>query len=104
MVTTNQPTCRNFFDTFRAWYLPPALTSVCFSPSSPLLLLLLLLFVAAVGCYAEGDYNVIVPSDTAAGMYKIRVGLFGDQSVFACSDSFEVMPPGTNFWVENTQP
>lgn len=53
------------------------------------------------GCRdTQGDYNVVVPSTTSAGMYKIRVGLFGDDSVFACSDSFEVMPTGTNYWAQ----
>ena len=42
-----------------------------------------------------------MPSDTSAGMYRIRVGIFGDESVYACSESFEVMPPGENYWVEN---
>ena len=46
----------------------------------------------------EGDYNIIVPADTDAGMYKVRVGLFGDDSVFACSDAFEIMPEGEILW------
>lgn len=38
---------------------------------------------------AEGDYDVVIPA-SAEGMYKIRVGLFGDDSVYACSEAFEV--------------
>ena len=35
-----------------------------------------------------------IPRDTAAGMYSIRVGLFGDDSIFACSAPFEIAPAG----------
>ncbi|CBJ30120.1 EsV-1-163 [Ectocarpus siliculosus] len=46
-----------------------------------------------VGCHdTEGDYDIVIPRDSEGGMYKIRVGLFGDDSVFACSASFEVVP------------
>lgn len=63
-------------------------------------LLLLLLLSLSLPYLAEGDYNIIVPSDTAAGMYKIRVGLFGDDSVFGCSETFEIVPPGNNYWLD----
>lgn len=39
----------------------------------------------------EGDYNVVIPADSEDGMYKIRVGLFGDDTIYACSPSFEVV-------------
>lgn len=38
-----------------------------------------------------GDYNVVMPESTPGGKYKIRVGLFGDDSVYACSETFEVL-------------
>ncbi|CAM9363274.1 unnamed protein product [Hapterophycus canaliculatus] len=59
-----------------------------------------------MGCLdtPEGDYDVLIPANTEAGQYKIRVGVFGDDSIFACSPSFEVMPSGENLWVDDTQP
>lgn len=40
--------------------------------------------------YAVGDYDVEIPEDTPAGDYSIRVGVFEDDSVYSCSDVFEV--------------
>lgn len=40
---------------------------------------------------AAGDYNVIIPVDAPAGYYSIRVGLFNDDAVYDCSDTFEVV-------------
>lgn len=48
----------------------------------------------------EGDYDVTIPVDSEAGKYKIRVGLFGDDSVYACSAAFEIAPAGETLWVE----
>lgn len=39
---------------------------------------------------AVGDYDVMIPEDTASGMYSIRVGRFEDDSLFGCSDAFEI--------------
>lgn len=39
----------------------------------------------------EGDYDVEIPFDTPSGMYSIRVGVFDDDTVFGCSDEFEVV-------------
>lgn len=38
-----------------------------------------------------GDYDVEIPEDAEAGMYTIRVGDFEDDSVYGCSDEFEVL-------------
>ncbi|CAM9687168.1 unnamed protein product [Ectocarpus sp. 8 AP-2014] len=44
-----------------------------------------------MGCRdSEGDYDVVIPADSEEGMYKVRVGLFGDDSIYACSPSFEI--------------
>lgn len=40
---------------------------------------------------AEGDYNIVIPESTSSGMYRIRVGLFGDHTVYSCSEVFEVL-------------
>lgn len=40
---------------------------------------------------AVGDYDVVIPEDTTAGMYSIRVGRFDDDSLFGCSEEFEVV-------------
>lgn len=42
-------------------------------------------------CFTVGDYDVVIPSDTAAGEYKIRVGRFEDDDLFDCSDMFEIV-------------
>lgn len=34
---------------------------------------------------------MVIPANSEDGMYKIRVGLFGDDTVYACSPSFEVV-------------
>lgn len=47
---------------------------------------------------AAGNYNVVMPEVARAGKYKIRVGLFGDDSVYACSPAFEVLPVGDGLW------
>eukprot|EP00752_Nemacystus_decipiens_P006737 g6056.t1 len=52
-----------------------------------------------MGCKdSQGDYDVMIPVNTMAGMYKIRVGLFGDDSVYACSPAFEITPAGDGLW------
>ena len=48
--------------------------------------------------YTEGDYNVIIPASTPTGLYVIRVGLFGEDSVYGCSEPFEVVLPGEELW------
>lgn len=52
---------------------------------------------------SEGDYDVTIPVGSAAGMYKIRVGLFGDDSVYACSPAFEITPAGESLWVDTPE-
>lgn len=49
-----------------------------------------------IDCTTEGDYNIQIPSETTDGMYKIRVGVFGDDSVYGCSDAFEVVSRDDN--------
>ncbi|CAB1104079.1 unnamed protein product [Ectocarpus sp. CCAP 1310/34] len=45
----------------------------------------------SIGCPdSQGDYDVEIPSDTPAGMYSIRVGVFDDEMMYDCSDTFEV--------------
>ncbi|CAM9309180.1 unnamed protein product [Sphacelaria rigidula] len=52
-----------------------------------------------IGCRdTTGNYDVVIPSDTEPGLYKVRVGLFGDDSVYDCSDTFEVMEMGEDLW------
>ncbi|CAB1114811.1 unnamed protein product [Ectocarpus sp. CCAP 1310/34] len=47
---------------------------------------------SSIGCKdSQGDYDVVIPSDTESGMYSIRVGVFEDPDVFGCSDSFEII-------------
>lgn len=41
-----------------------------------------------------GDYDIEIPEDTESGMYSIRVGRFSDDSLFGCSDSFEIEGDG----------
>ncbi|CAN0212817.1 unnamed protein product [Ascophyllum nodosum] len=51
------------------------------------------------GCHdTQGDYNVIIPASTPTGFYVIRVGLFGEDSVYGCSEPFEVVSPGDELW------
>ncbi|CAM9959114.1 unnamed protein product, partial [Scytosiphon promiscuus] len=47
----------------------------------------------STGCLdsPEGDYDIVIPAEAETGDYKIRVGVFGDDSVYACSESFQVM-------------
>lgn len=46
----------------------------------------------SIGCKdSMGDYDVTIPEDTDAGMYKVRVGRFEDDSLFDCSGEFEVI-------------
>lgn len=40
-----------------------------------------------------GSYDVQVPEDTPAGMYSLKVMLAGDNTVFGCTDAFEVTLP-----------
>ncbi|CBN79382.1 EsV-1-163 [Ectocarpus siliculosus] len=45
-----------------------------------------------IGCKdSMGDYDVEIPEDAEAGMYTIRVGDFEDDSVYGCSDEFEIL-------------
>ncbi|CAB1111076.1 unnamed protein product [Ectocarpus sp. CCAP 1310/34] len=76
-------------DLYKAWAEDGAgdcgtwVTSVCDKPD--------------VGCLdSQGDYNVVIPADSEDGMYKIRVGLFGDDTIYACSPSFEVVASTTS--------
>lgn len=41
---------------------------------------------------AVGDYDVVIPEDTPAGDYSIRVGVFEEDSLYGCSGAFEVEP------------
>eukprot|EP00903_Cladosiphon_okamuranus_P010794 g10199.t1 len=57
-----------------------------------------------MGCHdSQGDYDVTIPVNSEAGMYKIRVGVFGDDSVYACSEPFEIVPAGEDLWVDGPQ-
>lgn len=47
---------------------------------------------------AAGDYDVVLPQTTSPGFYKIRVGLFGDDAVYACSEAFEIVEMGDDLW------
>jgi len=45
----------------------------------------------SIGCKdSMGDYDVVIPSDTEAGDYKIRVGRFENDDLFGCSGVFTV--------------
>lgn len=39
---------------------------------------------------AAGDYDVEIPAETEAGIYKIRVGSFETPEVYGCSGEFEI--------------
>lgn len=39
---------------------------------------------------SQGNYDVQVPEDTPAGMYSLKVMLAEDNTVFGCTDAFEV--------------
>lgn len=43
---------------------------------------------------AVGDYDVEIPEDTPAGLYKIRVGSFSEPEVYDCSGEFEIEMDG----------
>lgn len=43
-----------------------------------------------------GDYDITIPEDTAEGTYTIRVGRFADDSLYGCSDVFEVVEDGSD--------
>lgn len=46
----------------------------------------------SIGCKdSQGDYDVMIPTNAPSGMYKLRVGRFEDESLFDCSDTFEVV-------------
>lgn len=34
---------------------------------------------------------MVIPSGTESGMYSIRVGVFENDDVYGCSESFEIM-------------
>ncbi|CAM9888516.1 unnamed protein product, partial [Laminaria digitata] len=56
-------------------------TSICDKPS--------------IGCKdSVGDYDVEIPCDTESGEYKVRVGRFEDDSLYACSGAFEIVSKG----------
>ena len=40
---------------------------------------------------AEGDFDIALPCDVNTGEYKIRVGVFDDDSTFGCSDTFIIL-------------
>ncbi|CAM9522242.1 unnamed protein product [Ectocarpus fasciculatus] len=47
---------------------------------------------STIGCPdSQGDYDVEIPSDTAPGMYSIRVGVFADDMMFDCSEAFDIV-------------
>lgn len=48
-----------------------------------------------------GDYDVLIPQRTPGGMYRIRVGVFADDTVFGCSVPFEVIPLPADKWSED---
>ncbi|CAN0146176.1 unnamed protein product [Scytosiphon promiscuus] len=51
------------------------------------------------GCLdSQGDYDIVIPAEAEAGEYQIRVGVFGNDAVYACSPSFEVMASGSSLW------
>ncbi|CAM9925842.1 unnamed protein product [Ectocarpus sp. 4 AP-2014] len=51
----------------------------------------------AIGCPdSQGDYDVEIPSDTPAGMYSVRVGVFSDDMMFDCSEAFEIVNDSTD--------
>lgn len=58
----------------------------------------LIFFPAVPLLYAEGDYNVIIPASTPVGLYVIGVGVFGDETVYGCSEPFEVVEQGEELW------
>lgn len=39
-----------------------------------------------------------IPASTESGMYRIRVGLFGEDDLFACSQEFEIGQEGDALW------
>ncbi|CAM9812047.1 unnamed protein product [Laminaria digitata] len=48
-----------------------------------------------IGCKdSMGDYDVFIPEGAVSGNYLIRVGVFEDDSVFDCSDRFEIIGDG----------
>ena len=63
-----------------------------------LAILNLIPFPAAPPLCAEGDYDVTIPESTPVGLYVIRVGVFGDDSIYGCSEPFEVVAPGEDLW------
>ena len=40
---------------------------------------------------AEGDYDIVIPCNVNTGEYKIRIGVFDDDSTFDCSDTFIIL-------------
>ncbi|CAM9225437.1 unnamed protein product [Ascophyllum nodosum] len=50
----------------------------------------------SVGCMdSQGDYDIAIPCDVNTGEYKIRVGVFDDDSTFDCSDTFTIIVGST---------
>ncbi|CAM9225588.1 unnamed protein product [Ascophyllum nodosum] len=46
----------------------------------------------SIGCKdSHGDYDIAIPCDLNTGEYKIRVGVFDDDSTFDCSDTFTIL-------------
>ncbi|CAM9662559.1 unnamed protein product [Ascophyllum nodosum] len=46
----------------------------------------------SIGCKdTQGDYDIALPCDANTGEYKIRVGVFDDDSTFGCSDMFTIL-------------
>lgn len=47
-----------------------------------------------IGCRdSAGDLDILIPLDVSPGNYRIRVGTFGNESLFDCSDVFSVVDP-----------
>ncbi|CAM9427894.1 unnamed protein product [Ascophyllum nodosum] len=45
-----------------------------------------------IGCKdTQGDYDITLPCDVNTGEYRIRVGVFDDDSTFGCSGTFTIL-------------
>ncbi|CAM9225329.1 unnamed protein product [Ascophyllum nodosum] len=45
-----------------------------------------------IGCKdTQGDYDIVIPCNVNTGEYKIRIGVFDDDSTFDCSDTFIIL-------------
>lgn len=58
----------------------------------------------SIGCKdTQGDYDIAIPCGTDYGEYKIRVGVFGDDSTFGCSGAFTVFSEDGTEMTESTE-